>query len=278
MVFALVWVKLIWNVLHLVLQSQHWFLGGLILGPGAGVAAAFLISGSSPHRGIHLLLSEKSISQGFCVCNGGRWYLDVSRLDTQATAVRFSFEESFMFTPLGSGGMRATLYFLIISEWFERQNELAQKEYKHLILVMTYQYFPNSRNEMRLRVDSLPAAKFGFDCLATCSFPSERVQGEICCIYWMAKDLERRLKPDSNSESNLRGVNALCNDLLGDTQPALSSPPDIPSSLMEPDYIEAQNGNAPLHSVSHEPVERQWTWYRNQTYEFYRYIRDEKTS
>ncbi|KAJ3970083.1 hypothetical protein EV361DRAFT_311543 [Lentinula raphanica] len=54
-VFMLVWIKLVWNVLQLVLQSQYWLLGGLILGPGAGAAAALLISGSSPHRDIRNL-------------------------------------------------------------------------------------------------------------------------------------------------------------------------------------------------------------------------------
>ncbi|KAJ3963961.1 hypothetical protein EV361DRAFT_956441 [Lentinula raphanica] len=42
---------------------------------------------------------------------------------------------------------------------------------------------------------------------------------------------------------------------------------------MEPEYFEART-HAQSTFSSHKPV---WTWYRNQTYEFYRYARDEST-
>ncbi|KAJ3770510.1 hypothetical protein FB446DRAFT_705367 [Lentinula raphanica] len=44
MIFALVWVKLVWNVLVLIMQSYYWLLGLLVLGPGAGITAQVLIS------------------------------------------------------------------------------------------------------------------------------------------------------------------------------------------------------------------------------------------
>ncbi|KAJ3720336.1 hypothetical protein C8R42DRAFT_642796 [Lentinula raphanica] len=43
-VFGLVWVKLVWNVLNLVLQSHYPLLGILILGPGVGVTASYLLA------------------------------------------------------------------------------------------------------------------------------------------------------------------------------------------------------------------------------------------
>ncbi|KAJ3838501.1 hypothetical protein F5878DRAFT_641932 [Lentinula raphanica] len=56
----------------------------------------------------------------------------------------------------------------------------------------------------------------------------------------------------------------------------------FPSNLMEPEYFEA-GAHLTSTSASYKPVsasinkECQWTWYRNQTYEFYRYVRDENT-
>ncbi|KAJ3762552.1 hypothetical protein EV360DRAFT_66948 [Lentinula raphanica] len=49
-IFGLVCARLVWNVTTLVSQSPHWLLGVVILGPGAGITAGYLVFYSSSHN------------------------------------------------------------------------------------------------------------------------------------------------------------------------------------------------------------------------------------
>ncbi|KAJ3853226.1 hypothetical protein EV368DRAFT_81796 [Lentinula lateritia] len=46
-IYTLVWIRLVWNILALVLQSHYYWLFGVFLGPGAGTVALYLISDQS---------------------------------------------------------------------------------------------------------------------------------------------------------------------------------------------------------------------------------------